>query len=184
MRNLLTDNFKKTLRQEYLLRVLTVSLWLITGGFLIGALSLAPSFILIQSSHRTLQEQFTVLQSRVASKSDETASTPVALLEQKLALLSKEREKERLTEALLFVLQARGDAGVTFTSFSYTTASSGKNAGQSELTLRGVAVSREALLSLKRALEADKRFKRVDLPVSNLAKERDIAFDIKLSGTF
>jgi hypothetical protein len=52
------------------------------------------------------------------------------------------------------------------------------------MAVSGKAVSRDALLSFSKALKSNHRFESVDLPVSNLAKSKDIEFSISIKGTF
>lgn len=178
MRNLLTNQFKKTLRQEYLLRLVGVGGWVVIIGMVIGTLSLLPSYFLTDTRHDGLTQRYRVVQASIASLTEDTSKAPLAKLKQKLDVLSQDKEENRLTEALLAVLAKRGEA-IDITSFAY-----GKMAGSTNLKIRGVAGSRDALLSFKKALEQDGRFEKVDLPVSNLAKEKDIAFDLTLTGAF
>lgn len=178
MRNLLTESFKRTLRQEYILRLGSVVAWLVASAFGIGILASMPSFILATSTHRTLEDQHRLLQARLSGGGQVESGAPIELLGKRLEVLARAKDRERLTEALLSVLNHRSDS-ITLRSMGYT-----KAGGKTELALKGTALNRDALLSFKRALEEDGRFESVGLPVSNLAREKDILFDITLSGKF
>lgn len=180
MRNLLSEQFKHSLRGEYLLRLGIVFGWLLTTAFCIGILTLIPSFVFTTARHSTLEDQHRLMQAKVGGVNTEEGGegAPVALLRERLEVLAASKDKQRLTEALLSVLTYRGDA-IALTSISYSKAS-----GETQLSIKGTALSRDALLSFEQALEEDDRFDSVDLPVSNLARERDILFDITLKGSF
>ena len=49
-----------------------------------------------------------------------------------------------------------------------------------KVNIEGIAPSREALLSFRLALEGDKNFKQVDLPISNFVKGSNIQFSLSL----
>ena len=48
------------------------------------------------------------------------------------------------------------------------------------VTVGGIADSRENLVLLSKKLQASSKFKSVDIPISNYAKEKDIEFSINL----
>lgn len=177
MRNLLTPSYKHKLRQEYLLRLTAVAGWMLTIAMVIGVLALLPAYVLSQTRLNSLEDQYEVLQASVASLTSDASAAPLTQLKKKLEVLAEEKRDERLTEALLSVLTHRTE-GVRLTSFNY------HKTDTASLTLRGVAASREVLLAFERALESDGRFEAVELPVSNLAQEQDIDFELTLSGKF
>ena len=144
----------------------------------IGVLGLLPAYLLSEARLNSLRDQYTFLQASVASLTSDTSATPLTSLKRKLDVLSKEKNDARLTDAVLSVLSYRGE-GVVLTSFDY-----GTTGVTSSLKLRGVAKDRESLLSFERALRQDGRFEKVELPVSNLVREKDIEFDLTLSGAF
>jgi hypothetical protein len=49
------------------------------------------------------------------------------------------------------------------------------------VVLQGKALTREGLIAFKKNLEQDKRFSGVELPISDLAKSKDIPFALRLS---
>jgi hypothetical protein len=53
-----------------------------------------------------------------------------------------------------------------------------------EVVIRGTADTRDALVLFKRRLEQDPLISSVELPVSDLAKSKDITFALKLKTTF
>jgi len=160
------------------MRLVAVSFWMLAISMVIGSLALLPAYILSESRLSALNDQYHILQASVASLTSDTSAAPLAALKRKLDVLAKEKAEERLTEALLSILAQRGE-GVALASFDYS-----KAGATATLKLRGMAENREALLAFERALKGDARFSKVDLPVSNLAKEKDIEFDLTLSGAF
>ena len=178
MRNLLTLSFKSRLRQEYLLRLAAVSGWMLVIAMVMGVLALLPAYLLSRTNLDARSAEYERLQASVASLTTGTSGAPITLLKQKLEVLAAERDDQRLTEALLTILVHRGES-VGITSFNYA-----KGATETVLKLRGVAADRDSLLAFQKALQLDGRFSKVELPVSNLAQEKDIEFDITLTGAF
>lgn len=178
MRNLLTPSFKRTLKQEYFLRITVVSGWMLALAMVIGVLALLPAYFLSRTNLNTLSAEYGILQASVASLKSDASAAPLTILKQRLEVLATEKEEKRLTEAILAVLAHRATP-VTVTSFDYA-----KGTTVTTLKLRGVAMDRASLLTFERALKNDGRFSKVELPVANLARERDIKFEIILPGDF
>lgn len=160
------------------MRLCAVSGWMLVIGVVMGTLALLPAYFLSRTNFDALSSEYQLLQASVASLTTGTSGAPIAALKQKLEVLSAEKDEERLTEALLSILAQR-DTGIKIDSFAYA-----KAGVVTTLKLRGTASDRESLLEFQKALQADGRFEKVELPVSNLAQEKDIAFDIALSGSF
>lgn len=50
-----------------------------------------------------------------------------------------------------------------------------------EVLIIGKADSRESLIDFKKSLEVEKTFRNIDLPVSDLAKSKDIKFSLRVT---
>ena len=71
--------------------------------------------------------------------------------------------------------------GVVITSLSLSHVPNTTN--QSSIAISGNALTRDNLVAFERSLEADPQFTKVVLPVSNLARDTDINFNITMLST-
>jgi hypothetical protein len=93
----------------------------------------------------------------------------------KLHALSAVAEEEKASLAMERALAERR-AGIRITQLNWS-----ESEGAAALSLVGVASDRQALLSFETRLKDSGNFSEVMLPVSNLAKESNISFQINLS---
>lgn len=172
----------RKLRWEYRIRFVVILILFISGAIIVGMLSLIPSYVLSGNQGVLAEKSVDELQkSRQARGIDQV-------------------EKE-LSKSALFVKQVKSDqAKVIFSELVQEVArqrspqillssfemSSVMNEGTTTVSIiiQGKALTREALLEFKKTLEADKKFVSVELPISDLAKSKDILFALRLTSLF
>jgi hypothetical protein len=91
-----------------------------------------------------------------------------------IAVLDKSLKDERPSVLVERVASLREN--IRLTSFSY----SGLSTTTAELTVQGVAPTRDSLLSFKSRVESMANNVRADLPISELAKGADIPFSMQI----
>ena len=99
--------------------------------------------------------------------------------QQKLEILSSEREQASLRTVFDTAINYKPST-IILTGLVYQKESEDK----ATFTISGVADSREDLLVFSVNLERDVLFDDVELPVSNLAKDKDIKFTLTIVGMF
>ena len=82
--------------------------------------------------------------------------------------------------ASILIVESAISNGIHIKKFAYSYAKDSK----SVLTLSGTADSRPGLLLFSNNLQTHPEFKKVDLPISNLAKNSNIDFNINITGAF
>ena len=173
MSNLLLENDKRAIRRDYLIRLFSTSLLLLSAAIFIGAMLLLPSFFLIESKKQALL-QGTVPEESETSE-EENPRSVIRNTDRKLGLLSDVVEREKVS-VLLTSLIGEKPSGVTLTSISYTREGEGGS-----FIVNGVAETRSTLINFSNAIERHGRFAEVNLPVSNLASNRDILFSLSFT---
>lgn len=169
MINLLPPHAKKRLRREQLVRF--VSLFILTLAF-------AGFILLVLSIPTWIMQRY-----QIGSVYDSDEFTANLRKEQrKLELESAEATRiirhfggsfpNRHHSDIIAALDEMSGEGVSINQFLFDP--------KGKLTLIGVAATRTALSDFKSALEADKRFASVELPLSSLVSERDAAFTVTL----
>jgi hypothetical protein len=183
MFNVLPENLKQIIRTEYKQRFWIVSSVLVLGVELCAILFLAPSLVVSTYKEKDLLSTIAVVSSSAAPSitlpvsSDENKSRNLSIPEtnQLLKIIDTELKYPKNSPYLDSILSLKME-GITIDQFSYTSTDS----THAEISLSGRSSTRESLASFVKSLKASKRFSSVDLPVSNLAKDKNIDFSISI----
>jgi hypothetical protein len=174
MINLIPTLAKKEVSREYWLRV--VSVWMILLSFFLlitTALNL-PTLILVNSLEAANQSRLNeILNSQNANKDAENLINDTNALIKQVNITN---ERAKFSE-LMYILDDIAGNEVVLTQFTFE-----ENAGLVQpLTMIGWADSRVSLAKFREVLEQHESFEKVELPISNLAKDRDITFSMTVS---
>jgi hypothetical protein len=111
----------------------------------------------------------------------ESVTKEVVKIRRRLAELAKNQQVTTASAAILEILTVR-PAGLQISAIQYRRAAPQAGApGQSTLSLRGVAKTRNDLLLFVDSLKSLDIFSGIDSPVGNLVRERDAPFLITLT---
>lgn len=177
MFTLLPEQHKKRLFKEYRLRLAIVFLFAVSAFFAIGSGLLFPSYISLKSEKTMYQLESQSLKKQIEAKDKVGLTTTMSQIQSNLALAKPdETEAFRALNAVLSEMTG----GISITSIGYTRGSG----AQSSLNIQGVAKDRSNLLAFTNNLKKELLFTSVDLPVSNLAKQTDVKFNLTLFGKF
>lgn len=174
MINLIPADAKKHLVREYWLRSVTVWFFLWTFALALGIFILIPSYMLIN------------LQVKAYSVSAETADAKNANFEN----VGKELERASKTAASLnehfsqpamteYIKLLRGfeTSSIHIKQISIERVETGIN----PIKITGVAADRQSLAAFRTRMLEDETIEAVDLPISNLAKDREIPFELTVT---
>jgi len=171
MINLIPPRAKKSLALEYWVRV--ASVWLYLWAFALFAVGclLLPSYVLIGSQVDVYASSAEAASEKVATY--ENVSTSLVRASQEARALMDERGQARFSD---YITLFRGLQGNEISLFEMRF---GRGEGAlSPIVLSGVADDRQALASFRDRVLAQAEVESVDLPISNLARDRDIQFTI------
>ncbi len=173
MINLLPTAYKKTLRGLYRLRLINTALVLFFLIVIAGGVLLVPSYILSSVRERNLSDKLDDLRNSKNSEATKAISATIADINKKIFLFAIEKPRPSISDEVLAPIFTKQPEGVRLTSLSYETA-------EKNMTVRigGVASTRETLELFKKNLETYSRFSKVDLPLSDLVKNKDVEFTI------
>lgn len=174
MINLIPQHAKKSLLIEYWIRAATVWTILWSIALLIGAAILLPPYVLINS-------QVSVYQASAAAASEKVenfrnVTVELARANQEASMIVGMREDVLLSEYIKLFESLEG-ADIQITNIGLDKGA----AGLAPATLTGVATDRQNLASFRDRLLAQDQIESVDLPISNLAQDRDIRFTITVA---
>lgn len=175
--NLLPLERRRALRRSYFLRLGVVTLLFTSVLTLAAASLLLPTYVFLVNSYHAKEARLANIESTLSS-SDETAlSVQLAALSNDAATLTA-LENAPSASAIIRAALATPRPGVILSDISYTPAA-GTTLGT--LALSGTAASRDTLRSYQLALQSASFARSADLPVSDYAKDTDIAFTITVT---
>ena len=174
MINLIPPAAKKKVVKEYWLRVFTIWLFLIGSAFFVVGILNFPAYVLTLSQASIYSEQ-------VENAADELESSEASELlikdanERAVHLVSKEDGVD--FSLLMEQLESLAGAGITITQFNFER----KDNKLGPIKISGIAASRADLTSFDDSIEAHASFSEAELPISNLAKDSNINYQITVT---
>lgn len=180
MINLLPPEEKKHQHHELTFRLTIVSLTLFSGAFMIGVILLTPAYFIANINEEAVLKELSLLQGSEESTERERISAELLAVRENLSALAGDIPRESFYHTIDIVAEHHGNT-ITLSSISYRRETGEK---LSELRIGGKADRRDDLLSFTEDLKKNELFSDVILPVSSLAKDHDIEFNIEIKGTF
>lgn len=174
MINLIPPSAKKSIVTEYWLRVLSV--WCFTWAFalVVGIFLLVPVYVLINLQVSTLSESAALASEKLANLKDVTGEFNLANQQARVLIEGSKRQPLSVYNTLFRELET---TEVSLASITITRATE----GIAPVALTGEAANRQALASFRDSLLALPEVESVDLPIANLAKDRDIDFNLTVT---
>lgn len=176
MFNLLPENLKKAIVHEYKLRLVIVAMSFVVLVQVSFLVFLFPSWL----SSYYKGEDFTIKSDEMStslSNHDVNSTTSyIKTLNSTLTLINDTLEYPKIIPILESLLKER-TSNIRLSGISYVV----NSVTSGVLTLNGVGDSRETLVSFSKRLAQIEGFKKVDLPLSNLAKDKNIEFSININ---
>lgn len=176
MMNLLPLEEKKKITREYHARLVVVATCLFGIVIVLGIIMLTPSYITLLLKKKTIVLALgtPILEER--ARAYDTLSAELEEANRKLSILEDSASAPRIFENVIVPITARR-GGVLITGIVYE-----KNtAGAKIARVNGVAKNREDLRTFIKMLEEEAYFTRVETPVSNFVKDKDIEFSLEIS---
>ncbi|MEK7641957.1 MAG: hypothetical protein AAB365_03120 [Patescibacteria group bacterium] len=165
---------QKTLKRGYRLHAAIVALFLMSVVGVVGICSLFPAYILVSAEERSQ-----TMLGRSLEDADGSQSAVFARdLERDSKLVRALTSSQAGTKPSLLiqdVVSARASVSITSVMLSELSTTS------ATMIIQGIAPTRESLVSLKTRLENLGIGNKVELPISELAKSRDIPFSLRFT---
>lgn len=172
--NLLPPERIGALVSSYYLRLGTFIALLVAGLAVVNAILLTPTFIYLSGETELRNTELDDLSRERAASGYEDLAVRVAALSTRASALLELENSPKGSDAVRAILDLPRP-GITLHSFAFSPSLEGGS-----MMLMGTAQARESLRDFDSALGGLSFVKATDLPLSAYAKERDIAFSIKL----
>lgn len=171
MINLLPLAVKKKITKEYWVRVVSVWFFILSIALVLVSLLLLPVYVLIGSQISVYE----TTASEVAAKVEDfdVSAVPLAKANSQAQKLFELRKVKHFSD-LVNDFNSLENVGLEISSLKFER----DNGLVKNAYLSGTAKSRKDLSDFRAELVSMPEVKSVDLPISNLAKDRDIDFDL------
>jgi len=175
MFKLLTEEGGRKVAREYAVRRAICLLLALVLVLTVGNIGLLPSYVLSNARQNEALERTRIMSNSEEGGSDASLQVWLGETNHKLQVLSPALDTDRPSDFIKTILDQKA-AGITITGFLWVRAKD-----KIALSVNGVAASRQSLVTFENRINSSKYFSEVALPISNLAKDRDIDFQIKFS---
>lgn len=176
MFNLLPENLKKKITREYKLRLTIIILAFVISTQVFLLVFLFPSWLLSFYRGKDFLVRSDEINRFLSAEDVSSTISYIKVLNSKLKIIDENQNYPELIPVLNSVLKER-TSNIRINGISYTV----NSANSGVLTLSGIGGSRESLVSFSKKIKEIEFFKKVDLPLSNLAKDKDIEFSININ---
>jgi hypothetical protein len=171
MFHLLPEKEKKILQREYISRLILIGLIFVLASLLVGSVFLFPSYLLSVRKLADANMNNQQVKSAIAAKTDSALTTFLATLKDNLNALVPISKTTNFS-ILAREITDKKESGIKINEFSQS---------DQTLIINGVSSDRQSLLRFSHELQTIKDFSKVDLPISDFAKDKDINFSITLT---
>lgn len=165
------------LRKEYRIRVFTLIMFFISCAVVAGIVALVPAYMY---SYNQEKDSLRKLNQAQNNKEASGINEVIKNLEsaEKMVKSLKDDSPNIMLSNIIDELVVTSSGFVSINSFQISTT---KNATSSaEVVIQGKAKTRESLLNFKKKLEQNEDLYDIEMPISDLAKNKDNTYAIKL----
>lgn len=129
---------------------------------------------------RVVSDELTRRETEVSAIVSPEERLAIAALENRLRLILDFPQPTTSLSSVVAGIQGKLNSTVVLNSLNYQR----ESATKATLSLRGMAATRGALLSFIESLKTEPLFTAIDSPVSNLIRDREVAFSIVINLDF
>lgn len=164
--NLISQELKNKIKLRHIYNLLK------RMNYMLGFIVLASAIALIVSKH-LIQNTFdkTIHETDLITKNNQGYNSMAKDVNGRLTAVSKIQDDYVPWSQLLEMMSKISPTDISLLSLNI-------NKENKTIRLRGFAKTRESLLMLKDAMEADKIYKNIEFPVKNILEKNNIDFDI------
>lgn len=175
MFNLLSQNFKLEIKKEYMIRRLIMCLIFIFAIQISFIIFILPTWISSFYKERVISIESNRLNENLSDSSVESVVEKIVGINKKLAIINTSLKYPGIT---IFIDESldKKIPGIYLDQFSVSLGAE----NQYNFVIGGVASTREGLVAYVENLKKSDLFSEVNLPISNLAKDKNIDFSIDI----
>ncbi len=172
MINLLPAEYKDFLKKISEFRLVTTTFFFLFLLVLIAGVLLVPASILSTLKEKNLSAQLELLKKGDSAGAEQTMNKTIADINKSVFLFTVPNTAPLLSTEVLEPLFTLTPSGVAITGVSF------KNDTPATLEISGIAKDRQTLDLFVKKLQTHPQFAKVDLPISNFVKDKDIDYKV------
>jgi hypothetical protein len=173
MFKLLTVEEENKVRQEYIMRRAIVMLSALIFVLVVGIIGLLPSYVLSNARQNEVLERMRIAGNSEQSKEDLSLQAWLTKINNELRVLSPKLDADKPSDFIEKILSSK-NTGIQITGFSWKRAEA-----ETSLSVSGIARDRQTLIAFQNSINLSGNFSDIDLPISDLAENKNIDFQIK-----
>lgn len=174
MINLIPSAAKKSITTEYWLRVVTSWFLVWSAALVVGVFALVPSYVLINIQVSVYEESAKMAQESIDNF--QAVSKELVASSRQAGLVMNDVERPVLYDYVT-LFESLQNSGIVISEVRLMRSTEGVD----PVYVAGEAKDRESLAAFRDRILSQPTVKEVDLPISNLAKDRDIQFGLTVT---
>ena len=177
MINLIPNEEKKKMSKDFYFRLVTLIFIMFSISLLIASILIVPSYFLSSVDKTSIDTKVQLQENEAVSLSEQDTMATINDLKSKLGSVENFKKNQYLfSQKIINEVVLKKISSLRITEIHYQ---NDPKTGR-KISISGIALNRDVLLSFKRALEDDVAFSKVDLPISNFVKGSNIKFYLNL----
>ncbi len=169
--NFLPEEDKGKIKKEYLRRLFVVVGLFSLSTIFIGIILLLSSSVFLNDRKNNLERQLVISEERLSRGKIDDIIFLAEDLNKKISLLDSGQKNIREKSSIIRLILGEKTGSIKINDFLFD---------KDKILIQGTSDTRQGLLSFIDSLKKKEDFKKVESPVSNLIKERDIEFRLTI----
>ncbi len=175
MFNLLPENLRVNIKKEYFVRKVVLSLVFVIFLQTVFLIFIFPSWLISSYKEKEVVSRGEEMNKYLSSLNVASTTSNIRMINQKLAVIDGALSYPEMVPIIKNILSKRTSA-IKIVDVVYI--SDGEKSAS--VSIKGKSETRESLLSFVKSLQDTNLFKSVDLPISNLTKDKNLSFSIEI----
>lgn len=176
---LLPEKEIKSLKREYRIRLVIFMLFFVSCSILTGVIALIPAYYFSYSQEKISLARLAELQNSRQTSGFNDVLKELSASNDLMKQIKSHKETPSYSKLISKIIGYK-NSGLTISSFAVTNIENAATTTVS-VVIQGKSTTRESLIQFKDMLETDPMISNVELPVSDLAKSKNISYSIKIS---
>lgn len=176
--NLLPKKYKYDLKEGFKQRFFVTSMFTIGVSFVVGTIMSLPAYFLVPKDLTEMSEGI-YLENKDADSANEMLKLPEKI-DFKVKFLNISMSGPSITGVLSEIV-SNLPQGVALDSINFIRQPGRVEGTSPQISISGIAKNRESLVSFSETLNKSVIFSNVELPVSNLARDKDLPFSMQVT---
>jgi len=175
MYKLLPDEEKVLIKSEYKLRRLVILASFFIGILLITIVALFPSYLITITKEKDAKQRMSMLNKALTQNQGTDFGSWLKILNTKIKLFASNQDADKPYEGFIKIISLKS-GGIVINEISFNKGAADKD----QYEVGGTATDRRSLINFQNNLNKSSDFQNANVPISDLAKDKNIDFRMNL----